>query len=141
MHLRNLIGVFDNNQNKKIIQAVGSFRKILQLRTFEDYDYYKNYKHTKVLTFYDNMKMLHNNKMAIFINALKSNMVDISHADKSQKILSAFQVITEAIRNNLDQIMKTEKKTKLLNKMFYNLFENTILDVRKTFNLWRQKNK
>lgn len=79
--------------------------------------------------------------MAIFINALKSNMVDNSHADKSQKILSAFQVITEAIRNNLDQIMKTEKNTKLLNKMFYNLFENTILDVRKTFNLWRQKNK
>ena len=72
-HLKNLINIFNNNQNKSIVQTIGAFRRVLELRHFEEYNFYKDYKNQKCLNFFDNLKKIHESNKYLFINALKTN--------------------------------------------------------------------
>lgn len=73
VHLKNLASVFQTHENKRIVQIVGVFRKLLELRNFEEYDYYKNYKNRKCVSFYENLRRMQSNNKFAFIHALKSN--------------------------------------------------------------------
>jgi len=64
-------------------------------------------------------------------------MTEMNHADKSKKLLSTFQALFETAKKNYNHIMRTEEKTKILNRTFNHLCDSTMLNLRKTFNIWR----
>ena len=72
-NIKSLANIFNSYQNKKVIQAIGVFRRVLEMRNFEEYDYYKSYKNKQGVNFYENLKRIQSNNKLIFINALKTN--------------------------------------------------------------------
>jgi hypothetical protein len=75
-HLNNLINIFKMNESKKVVQAIGVFRRILELRHFEEFNYYKDYKNQKCLTFFDNLSRIGQSSKYLFISALKMSSAE-----------------------------------------------------------------
>lgn len=137
-HLNNLINIFKTNESKKVVQAIGIFRRILELRHFEEYNYYKDYKNQKCLTFCDNLSRIGQSSKYLFISALKTSSAEYILAEKSKKLLSVFQSMQVAAKSNMSYVIRTEGQTALLNRTFTQLVNNTNINLGRVFNMWRE---
>jgi hypothetical protein len=81
-----------------------------------------------------------NNKFS-FISALKTNQAEFILSEKSKKLLYIFQAMQHASKINLSYLVRTESQTSLLNKTFTRQCNNTMMNVSRLFNIWRENKK
>lgn len=77
-HLRNLFEIFREHNNKKTIQAIDVFRRLLESENIVQSNYYKDYMNQKCLEFYNALRTRELNHKIALISALKANRTEVA---------------------------------------------------------------